>query len=158
MELTAMSPNRNDLLDQLREARSLGQETEQRLRHVLAQAPAPDPQRPGMETLLVRTIEHQKLLGQSVMRIEDTGTPNRSDMPDAAAGQSGPKAPDGPRSPALLDLRNAIRREVDLYSDLIEIAEATGFYETKWVCEGILSEKSSTIEWLGAAARPNQPE
>ncbi|MEX3630182.1 MAG: hypothetical protein VB138_12660 [Burkholderia sp.] len=151
-----MSPNRNDLLDQLREARSLGRETEQRLRHVLAQAP--DPQRPGMETLLAQTIEHQKLLGQSVMRIEDTGTPSRSDMPDAAAGQASPEAADGPRSPALLDLRDAILREVDLYSELIETAEATGFYETKCVCEGILSRKSSTVEWLGTAARPNQPE
>lgn len=155
-----MPLNRNDLLDQLREARSLGQETEQRLRRVLAQeVPAPDPQRPGMETLLAQTIEHQQLLGQSVMRIEDTRTASHNDMPDAAAQASFEAADDERQSPVLRDLRDAILREVDLYAELIETAEATGFYETKWVCEGILSQKSSTIEWLGTAARQNpRPE
>ncbi len=153
-----MPPNRNDLLDQLREARSLGRETEQRLRHVLSRALASDEQRPEMETLLTQTIEQQRLLGQSVMRIEDIGTPAGDAVSEIPAMPAGPAAGDDRQSPSLINLRDALLREVDFYADLIETAEATGFFETKWVCEGILSQKSSTIAWLGPASRPNQPE
>lgn len=153
-----MPPNRNDLLDQLREASSLGRETEQRLRHVLSQAPASDEQRSEMKNLLTQTIEQQRLLGQSVMRIEDTGTPAGDAVPEAPATPAGPAAGDDRQSPSLIELRDALLREVDFYADLIATAEITGFFETKWVCEGILSQKSSTVAWLGTASRPNQPK
>lgn len=50
--------------------------------------------------------------------------------------------------PELSNLRAYILHEIDLYSSVIITAEASGFFETKFVCEGVMSDKSSMAAWL----------
>ncbi len=52
---------------------------------------------------------------------------------------------------ALRDLshvRALVLAEIDLYHSGIATAEASGFFETRFVCEGILTQKALMTEWL----------
>ncbi|NIE82587.1 MULTISPECIES: hypothetical protein [unclassified Burkholderia] len=157
MNTDASSPNRNDLLHLLREAHASGEGMERRLRHLLAQ----DSHAAGgqaMQTLLAQTIEQQGLLSAAVSRIEDTQASTLPGSPDTSASPAhvNPGAANAQDTHALLDLREDMLREVELYAELIETAESTGFFETKFVCEGILSRKSATIEWLATQQQPDR--
>jgi hypothetical protein len=45
-------------------------------------------------------------------------------------------------------LHALILEGIDLYHSGIETAESSGFFETRFVCEGILTQKSLMTEWL----------
>ena len=111
-----------------------------------------------MQTLLAQTIEQQGLLSAAVSRIEDTQASTLPGSPDTSTSSAhvNPGAANAQDTHALLDLREDMLREVELYAELIETAESTGFFETKFVCEGILSRKSATIEWLATQQQPDR--
>ncbi|MBJ9659354.1 MULTISPECIES: hypothetical protein [Burkholderia] len=156
MNTDASSPNRSDLLHLLREAHASGEEMERRLRRLLVQGSRAAPG-PEMQALLAQTIEQQGLLNAALSRIEDTQGTARQGSPDAATMPiPADTAANAQDTHALLDLRDDMLREVGLYAELIETAESTGFFETKFVCEGILSRKSATIEWLGTQQQPDR--
>ncbi|WP_246794477.1 hypothetical protein [Burkholderia perseverans] len=153
---TATRPlNRDDLLRLLREACVSAAEMERRLRRLLIHEPPAAPSR-KLETLLAETIEQQGLLRAAVSRIEDTPIPAMHGSPDTATApiSTGSGAGETQDARALLQLREDMLREAELYARLIETAESTGFFETKFVCEGILSRKSATFEWLGTQPSP----
>ncbi|AJK49452.1 hypothetical protein [Burkholderia plantarii] len=149
MNASTTSPNRDDLLHLLHAACASGAEMERRLRRLLTHEP-PAARSRKLEDLLAQTIEQQGLLRAAVNRIEDTPPPVH-DSPDAATApipiDSG--AHEAERAHALFHLREDMLREAELYARLIETAESAGFFETRFVCEGILSQKSATVEWLG---------
>jgi len=48
----------------------------------------------------------------------------------------------------LAGVRALIRKEIDIYSSCIATSESSGFFETKLVCERILSQKFALASWL----------
>jgi ferritin-like metal-binding protein YciE len=148
-----MSQNRSDLLDGLHEARTRAGNTEQCLKQILVCASLPDEQLLRMESILDQTHEQQWLLGQCVRRINDVADSSddaESDLPVTVSRSSGA---DQHGATALCDLHRAVGEEIDIYADLIEAAEGAGLFETKWVCERILSKKTVVVDWLAVAGR-----
>ncbi|GAB7534027.1 hypothetical protein AB4851_12510 [Burkholderia sp. 22PA0099] len=152
-----MSQRRGDLLDGLHEARALAGHTEQCVRRILACASLHDEQRLKMDAVLDQTIEQRWLLGQCVRRINDVDEADYEAESDTSITPAGACVADQKGATALHSLHCAMRREVDIYAGLIETAEGTGLFETKWVCERILLKKTTVIEWLAAAGRLETP-
>lgn len=102
----------------------------------------------AIETFLEQTLEHQRLLAECLGRIEEQSEvqePQRS-VCSTIHRLEDPPEDDVPRE--LAHLLACILQEIELYSSVIDTAEASGFFETRSVCEGVQSDKSSMATWL----------
>lgn len=104
----------------------------------------------AIETFLEQTLEHQRLLAECLGRIEEQSEvqePQRSDFSTMTIQ----RLEDPPEDDVLRELAHllaCILQEIELYSSVIAAAEASGLFETRSVCEGVQSDKSSMAAWL----------
>lgn len=144
-----MKEQRQNLLCVLQNAYVLAQNVEQLLRrfgdqharHVRLATP--------VQSFLAQTIDEQRVLCECLHRIDDFKQTPRS---FAKEGDVSSREPAGQsEDDALQDLDHLhalILEGIDLYHSGIETAESSGFFETRFVCEGILTQKSLMTEWL----------
>lgn len=152
-----MTTHREDLLRLLRDAHICGQGSAQLLMVLLERHPGLGPCPATVEDFLSRTLEHQDRLVGCVARIEESTPmqlPERSDLAELSNPEhSGTK--DLFREFA--HVRKCLSQEIELYSKIIATAEAGGFFETRFICESIHSEKSSMAAWFGLHASHREP-
>jgi len=149
-----MTDQRQDLLHLLQDAYALAQNVEQSLRQFSDRHASHAELASPIKVCLTQTLEQQRLLGECVRRIEDGSRQiSHSTEADLAAMQPAPadESADDVRHD-LAHMRALILREIDLYSSGIAAAESSGFFETRLVCEAILSQKSSMAAWLSERA------
>ena len=144
-----MTDQRQDLLCLLQSAYASAQGLEQLLRrfsyrharHVGLATP--------IAAFLTQTLDEQRMLGECLQRIEDgEHTPRLlANAGFAAIQQPGDQSEDdAPHQ--LAHVHALILEQIDLYHCGIATAESCGFFETRFVCEGILTQKSLMTEWL----------
>ncbi|QBR04460.1 DUF892 family protein (plasmid) [Paraburkholderia pallida] len=104
----------------------------------------------AIEALLAKTLEHQRLLAECLARIEERTHIQQPQEGDFLTSQypGDPSTEDAHRG--LAHVRTCIRQEIELYPSVIASAETGGFFETRFVCEGIQAEKSSMATSLEA--------
>ena len=103
----------------------------------------------AIDAFLTCTLDQQRVLRECLLRIEGG---------ERAPGLSAHEGIATVTIPAvqsqddalhfLAHVRALILEEIDLYHSGIAIAECSGFFETRFVCEGILTQKSLMKEWL----------
>lgn len=152
-----MTTYREELLRLLRDAHICGQGSARLLMVLLERHPGRGPCSATVENFLSRTLEHQDMLAGCVARIEESTRmllPERSDPVEPSSPEhSGTKD----LSRELAHVRKCLSQEIELYSKIIATAEAGGFFETRFICEGIQSEKSSMVAWLRLHASHREP-
>lgn len=143
-----MSDGRQELLCLLRDAYMCGQRAAQLLTLFLERHRDGGQVSAAIETFLAKTVEHQRLLTECLSRIEERAEVPQPDEMICSAGQRLENPPAENLLHELSNLRACILREIDLYSSVIATAEASGFFETRFVCERVRSDKSSMAAWL----------
>ena len=102
----------------------------------------------AIETFLEQTLEHQRLLAECLGRIEEQSEVQEPQRNDFSTIQCLEDAPEDDVLRELTHLLACILQEIELYSSVIATAEASGLFETRSVCEGVQSDKSSMAAWL----------
>jgi len=102
---------------------------------------------------LTATLANQKALAGCMERIEGTDGSDAilPTLPDDVAGaiETGSIAQTAGELVRNLAILMAFKRyEIASYTALIAAAEASGFFETKFTCEGILSQQIAMADWL----------
>jgi hypothetical protein len=106
-----------------------------------------------IESFLTQTLDQQRLLLECISRIGDGEVSSGSLKGSFTVMHH--CASDQPVYDVLHDLalaRTLTLEDIELYSSVIESAESGGFFETRHVCEGLLSQKSSMADWLSLHA------
>lgn len=143
-----MSTQRQELLSLLRDAYTCGQSAAQLFAVFLERHPDSAQISAVIETFLVKTLEHQRLLAGCLARIEERTEAQQPQTSDVSALQGSEEPSTGDVSRELTNLRARMLQEIALYSSVIARAEASGLFETRFVCEGVQSDKSSMAAWL----------
>jgi ferritin-like metal-binding protein YciE len=144
-----MSDQRQELLRLLQRAYALAQNVEPLLRRFSDRHATHVGLAAAMDAFLTQTLDQQRVLRECLQRIEDGEHTPRLLANGGLAANLRPAGQSG--DDALRDLahvRALILEEIDLYHSGILIAESSGFFETRFVCEGILTQKSLMSEWL----------
>lgn len=102
----------------------------------------------AIETFLDQTLEHQRLLTECLERIEENTEVQQPQRSDFSTAQRVEDSSEDDLFCELTHLRAGILQEIELYSSVIAKAEASGLFETRSVCEGLKSDKSSMAAWL----------
>jgi ferritin-like metal-binding protein YciE len=150
-----MSDRRQDLLCVLQSAYALGQSVEQVLRRASNRRARRVGPVTSIDALLAQTLDQQRMLRECLKRIDD-GEPTSK---RSTAGSAAVARPAGQSENDLLhdlaEVRALTVQEIELYHSGIAAAESSGFFETRFVCEGILTQKSLMIEWLARQTPPH---
>jgi ferritin-like metal-binding protein YciE len=142
-----------DLLRALRDACAMERHAEWLLRsHVAATTLYPEVNE-RIDADLTATLANQKALAGCMERIEGTDGSDAilPTLPDDIAGaiETGSIAQTAGELVRNLAILMAFKRyEIASYTALIAAAEASGFFETKFTCEGILSQQIAMADWL----------
>jgi ferritin-like metal-binding protein YciE len=142
-----------DLMRALRDACAMERHAEWLLRsHVAATTLYPEVNE-RIDADLTATLANQKALAGCMERIEGTDGSDAilPTLPDEVAGaiETGSIAQTAGELARNLGILMAFKRyEIASYLSLIAAAEASGFFETKFTCEGILSQQVAMADWL----------
>ncbi|WP_167760328.1 DUF892 family protein [Paraburkholderia pallida] len=103
-----------------------------------------------IEAFLAQTLEHQRLLAECLARIEDRTQIQQPQGADfwPSQYQADPSMEDAHRG--LAHVHTCKIQEIELYPSMIVAAESGGFFETRFVCEGIQAENASMAASLEA--------
>ncbi|TDG03700.1 hypothetical protein E1N52_33520 [Paraburkholderia guartelaensis] len=145
-----MKASRENLIDLLRATRFAGQLPVRLLRRFSARQTNPDVQSEPVEAFLSTALVHQSLLSQCLLRIDGTTEPRRLSEDENPEEDNREDLTGLHVSGELIHLRSSVLQQIELLSSVIDAAESTGFFETKLVCEGILTEKASLASKLAA--------
>jgi ferritin-like metal-binding protein YciE len=151
--VAVMSDQRQDLLQLLQDAYASAQNVERLLRQFSDRHASHAELASPINACLTQTLDQQRLLGECLRRIEDGSHVAHLATADFTALQQAPadqSADDVAHD--LARVRALILSEMDLYASGIATAESSGFFETRLVCEEILSQKSSMAAWLSERA------
>ncbi|MGV2289685.1 DUF892 family protein [Trinickia sp. YCB016] len=143
-----MSTERQELLCLLRNAYTGEQGAAALLIAFLERHPQCGQISAAIEAFLEQTLEHQRLLAECLGRIEENSEVQEPQRSDFSTSQ---RLEDPPEDDVLRELAHLlafILQEIELYSSVIATAEASGLFETRSVCEGVQSDKSSMAAWL----------
>ncbi|QDQ81125.1 DUF892 family protein [Paraburkholderia megapolitana] len=102
-------------------------------------------------TSLRETLEHRMQMASCIERINGAGNEDDTQMsmedipaiPEARLG----RPPESERAD-LERLYDEITREIATQTSLVALAEAGGFFETRLICDAVLSQKSIAAAWL----------
>jgi ferritin-like metal-binding protein YciE len=142
-----------DLMRTLRDACAMERHAEWLLRtHVAATARYPEVSA-RIDADLTATLANQKALAGCMERIEGTDGSDATlaALPADVAGaiETGSIAQTPEELARNLAILMAFKRyEIASYTSLIAAAEASGFFETKFTCEGILIQQVAMADWL----------
>jgi ferritin-like metal-binding protein YciE len=142
-----------DLLRALRDACAMERHAEWLLRsHVAATTLYPEVNE-RIDADLTAALANQKALAGCMHRIEGTDGSDAilSTLPDDVPGaiETGSIAQTAGELVRNLAILMAFKRyEIASYTALIAAAEASGFFETKFTCEGILNHQIDMADWL----------
>ena len=142
-----------DLLRALRDACAMERHAEWLLRsHVAATTLFPEVNE-RIDGDLTATLANQKALAGCMERIEGTDGSDAvlPTLPEDVAGaiETGSIAQTAGELAGNMAILMAFKRyEIASYTALIAAAEASGFFETKFTCEGILSHQVAMADWL----------
>ena len=144
-----MTDQRQDLLCLLQSAYALAQGVEQLLRRFSYRHARCVGLATPINAFLTQTLDEQRMLRECLQRIEDgEHTPRLLANAGFAAIQQPRDQSEDDALHELAQVRALIFEEIDLYHSGIATAESSGFFETRFVCEGILMQKSLMTEWL----------
>jgi ferritin-like metal-binding protein YciE len=102
---------------------------------------------------LDETLEHRRLIGNCIKRIEGKTDENDVSSPTPMPNLPTIRETDVAGPPASPDanlerLYQELTLEIASYTSVVAAAESAGFFETRLVCDSILSHKSSMANWL----------
>lgn len=146
-----MGNERRDLLSLLGSAHAIELDAERLLRK-LNTGPVPDAELAlHIATSLREALEHRMQMASCIARINGTGNeegaqPFLGDIPAIPQARLG--EPLESESADLERLYDEITREIATQTSLVALAEAGGFFETRLICDAVLSQKSITAAWL----------
>lgn len=150
-----MANERQNLMILLQSADAIERDVERLLRQIHA-CPVPDPPlATRISGCLEETIRHRDSISHCIGRIDgDENNPQVQVQNQPASAETGIEESQGSLDANLAKLYQEANRGVAFYTSVIAAAEAGGFFETKLVCEAILSQKSSMANWLSGCVRP----
>ncbi|WP_205710157.1 DUF892 family protein [Paraburkholderia silviterrae] len=151
-----MNTQREELLCLLRDAYMCGQGAAQLLAEFLEHHPDSAQISAVIEAFLAKTLEHQRLLAECLARIEEKTEVPQPKTNDVSRVPSPEERSTGDVPRDLTHLRARMLQEITLYSSVIATAEASGLFETRFVCEGVQSDKSSMAAWLEVCTSSNE--
>ncbi|CAB3773371.1 hypothetical protein [Paraburkholderia humisilvae] len=152
-----MPDQRQNLLHLLQEAYALALDVERAPRRLggpqyASRVPFVNP----MEISVKETLGQQRLLIERLRRIDGGGETVRAINEDLPIGDQHALAsePDGDAPGEMAHVHALTLQEIDVYSACIATAESNGFFETRFICEAILLQKSAMAACL---SRDNPP-
>ncbi|MEI7294435.1 hypothetical protein WCQ02_20025 [Paraburkholderia tropica] len=145
-----MKASRENLIDLLRTTHFAGQLPVRLLRRFSAHQSNPGIQSEPVKAFLSTALVHQSLLSQCLSRIDGTSEPRRLSENENSGEENRGDIIGLHVSGELIQLRSSVLQQIELLCSVIDAAESTGFFETKLVCEGILTEKASLASRLAA--------
>ncbi|WP_224013681.1 hypothetical protein [Paraburkholderia tropica] len=152
-----MKTTRENLLELLWTSYAAGQALAKPLKELSAAVPNPGEVTDLTRQLVSKTIYHQTLLLQCLSRIDSNPTHLLTNDSDNASENCRKTLTDTNVPDKLAHLRSCLLNRTDLLYLVIDAAESTGFFETKWVCESILTEISSVVSKLDLIASVDDP-
>ncbi|MDR5798020.1 DUF892 family protein [Caballeronia sp. LZ008] len=148
-----MTDLRSELLDLLQKAYALASGQEKCLRRIQDALAVDLLPASAIDTFLTQTIDEQQSLRECLRRICDDAEASRTEnsvLADMRYGREANPMQEVRRD--LVDVGEFIHEGVDVYRAIAAASEASGFFETKLVCERILSQKGSMALWWSAHA------
>lgn len=136
-----MKPTRENLLDLLHTSHSSGKVFVRLLGQFHVNYSTPKDVSVAIEEFLSRTQAHQALLDQCLLRIDGIPEPGQPREDEYEQENDGEKFAGSNVMNELARLHVNMLHQIELLTSTIDSAEATGFFESKLVCEGILEEK-----------------
>jgi ferritin-like metal-binding protein YciE len=145
-----MADPKDNTLRALRDAYAMERYAERLLRnHATRSTPYPEVNA-RIEAHLTETLANQKSLASCLERIDgsDAILQTLTDDFGAAIETSNVVQPPDEVVKNLINLYVFKHQEITFYSSLIAIAEASGFFETKFACEAIVLQQIAMADWL----------
>jgi ferritin-like metal-binding protein YciE len=164
---TTVTDPKSELLSALRHALDMESDSERLLRALLAE-PAQSPEvLARVQAHLQETLAQRDAMTACMQRLDGINDAS-NDASNEAPGDDTPQIRPVAEIPAsappvaaplpaheidepvdtLTRLYLFKHREIAMYAGLLELAESSGFFETKHVCEGIWQEETTMAEWL----------
>ena len=149
-----MANERPYLMTLLQSADAIEQDAERLLRQIHMCSVADPPLATRISVCLEETIRHRDSISHCIGRIEgDENSPQVQTQNLPASVETGIEASQESLDASLTELYREANRGIAFYTSVVVAAEAGGFFETRLVCDAILSQKSSMANWLSDLVR-----
>ncbi|MBK5152853.1 DUF892 family protein [Burkholderia sp. R-69608] len=103
---------------------------------------------------IAETIRHRDRISHCIGRIDGDENNRQVQMQNLpVSAETGIEESQESLDANLAKLRREANRGVAFYTSVVAAAEVGGFFETKLVCEAILSQKTSMANWLSYRVR-----